>query len=142
MISGFIMVLTSSNAAPRDFAVRRIIRIVPLYWTLTGALMLLALWKPEAFRATAASLEYLVKSLLFIPYPNPGQGGQLFPLLVPGWSLNLEMFFYAVFTATLFPPRRRRIAAAAPHAMARLSRRRRIFDVPWAFVLPRGARLL
>lgn len=112
VISGFIMVLTGSNAAPRDFAVRRIIRIVPLYWTLTGALMLLALWKPEAFRATAASLEYLVKSLLFIPYPNPGQGGQLFPLLVPGWSLNLEMFFYAVFTAILFLPRRRRIAAA------------------------------
>ena len=112
VISGFIMVLTSSNAAPREFAMRRIIRIVPLYWTLTGALMLLALWRPEAFRATAASVEYLVKSLLFIPYPNPGQNGRLFPLLVPGWSLNLEMFFYAVFTVALCLPRRRRVAAA------------------------------
>jgi exopolysaccharide production protein ExoZ len=112
VISGFIMVLTGSNAAPREFAMRRIIRIVPLYWTLTGTLMLLALWRPEAFRATAVSFEYFVKSLLFIPYPNPGQDGQLFPLLVPGWSLNLEMFFYAVFTVVLYLPRHRRVAVA------------------------------
>ena len=113
VISGFIMVLTSSRASPGDFAVRRIIRIVPLYWTLTAALLVLLLWKPELLRTTVAGTAYAVKSFLFIPYANPGQNGQLFPLLVPGWSLNFEMFFYAVFTLMLFLPRSRRVIVAA-----------------------------
>jgi exopolysaccharide production protein ExoZ len=112
VISGFIMVLTSSRAAPGDFAMRRIIRIVPLYWTLTTTLLVLSLRKPELLRTTVPSVEYFAKSLLFVPYPNPGQNGQLFPLLVPGWSLNLEMFFYAVFTLVLFLRPSRRVIVA------------------------------
>ena len=112
VISGFIMVLTSRRITPGEFAMRRIIRIVPLYWTLTGTLLVLLLWKPELLRSTVASSEYALKSFLFIPYANPGQNGQLFPLLVPGWSLNLEMFFYAVFTFVLFLPANRRVPAA------------------------------
>jgi exopolysaccharide production protein ExoZ len=112
VISGFIMVLTGSRAAPGDFAMRRIIRIVPLYWTLTTALLVLSLSKPDLLRTTVPSVEYFAKSLLFVPYPNPGQNGQLFPLLVPGWSLNLEMFFYAVFTLVLFLPPGRRVIVA------------------------------
>jgi exopolysaccharide production protein ExoZ len=112
VISGFIMVLTGSRAAPGDFAMRRIIRIVPLYWTLTTALLVLSLSKPDLLRTTVPSVEYFAKSLLFVPYPNPGQNGQLFPLLVPGWSLNLEMFFYAVFTLVLFLPPSRRVIVA------------------------------
>jgi len=113
VISGFIMVLTSSRATPGDFAMRRIIRIVPLYWTLTGALLLLSMLRPDVLRTTVASPEYVTKSFFFLPYANPGQHGQLFPLLVPGWSLNLEMFFYAVFTAVLFQPRQRRVIIAS-----------------------------
>jgi exopolysaccharide production protein ExoZ len=112
VISGFIMVLTSSRASPGDFAMRRIIRIVPLYWTLTSVLLVLLLWTPDLLRTTVAGIEYALKSFLFIPYPNPGQNGQLFPLLVPGWSLNLEMFFYTVFTLVLFLPRNRRVIVA------------------------------
>lgn len=113
VISGFIMVLTSSRASPDDFAMRRIIRIVPLYWSLTTFLLVILLWRPELFRSTVLGTEYVVKSFLFIPYANPGQNGQLFPLLVPGWSLNLEMFFYAVFTLVLFLPQGRRVVVAA-----------------------------
>jgi exopolysaccharide production protein ExoZ len=111
VISGFIMVATSSRASPGDFAIRRIIRIVPLYWCLTLALLILALWRPDLLRTTVLSAEYLAKSLLFIPYPNPGQNGRLLPLLVPGWTLNLEMFFYVIFTGMLFLPRNRRVVA-------------------------------
>jgi len=109
VISGFIMVLTSNRASPGDFAVRRIIRIVPLYWVLTTALVLALSWKPELFHNTVATLPYAVKSLLFIPYPNPGQDGFLYPILVPGWSLNLEMFFYALFALVLFLPKQSRL---------------------------------
>ena len=42
----------------------------------------------------------LIKSLLFIPYPNAS--GDLQPLLGVGWTLNLEMFFYLLFAAALW----------------------------------------
>jgi exopolysaccharide production protein ExoZ len=113
VISGFIMVLTSSRTSPGDFAVRRVIRIVPLYWVLTIALLVVLTWRPELFRSTVASFPYAVKSLLFIPYANPGQNGFMYPLLVPGWSLNLEMFFYVIFALILFLPRSSRLIAAA-----------------------------
>jgi exopolysaccharide production protein ExoZ len=104
VISGFIMLLTNRSNTPGNFAVRRVIRIVPLYWILTAMLALLALWLPAQFRTTVVSVSAFAKSLLFIPYLNPGHPGEVFPLLVPGWSLNLEMFFYAVFALVLFAP--------------------------------------
>jgi exopolysaccharide production protein ExoZ len=111
VISGFIMLITNQNGTPGKFVVRRIIRIVPLYWFLTLLLVLLALWQPAQFRTTAVSAGAIAKSLLFIPYMNPGHPGEAWPLLVPGWTLNLEMFFYAVFALALFVPARFRVAA-------------------------------
>jgi exopolysaccharide production protein ExoZ len=57
------------------------------------AVSALLLVKPDLFRTTELTAVFLIKSLLFIPYANPGHGGDFMPLLVPGWSLNLEMFF-------------------------------------------------
>ncbi len=101
VISGFIMLVSNRNSTPGRFALRRIIRIVPLYWILTVALAVLALLQPAQFRTTVMSAGDLVKSLLFIPYVNRGHPGEVFPLLVPGWSLNLEMFFYLIFAFVL-----------------------------------------
>jgi exopolysaccharide production protein ExoZ len=109
VISGFIMLVSSRRTKPGEFFIRRIIRIVPLYWTLTTVLAVIYLWRPEFFRTTVLGVGYFVKSLLFIPYANPGQKGQMFPLLVPGWSLNFEMFFYAIFACALFAPLNRRV---------------------------------
>jgi exopolysaccharide production protein ExoZ len=102
VISGFIMYVTSREVGPGEFAARRIIRIVPLYWMLTLGLALALYLQPQLFRTTVLSVQFLLKSLFFIPYPNPGQNGDLAPLLVPGWTLNFEMFFYLIFTAVLF----------------------------------------
>jgi exopolysaccharide production protein ExoZ len=110
VISGFIMLVTSQRSTPADFARRRIMRVVPLYWVLTAVLAVLAYLRPELFRTTVLGLEFLLKSLFFIPYANPGQGGEFVPLLVPGWTLNLEMFFYAIFALVLFVPLNRRVA--------------------------------
>src|SRR5690606_10387646 len=43
--------------------------------------------------------EQLWMSLLFIPYFN--EAGEVAPLVVVGWTLNMEMFFYAVFAVGL-----------------------------------------
>jgi exopolysaccharide production protein ExoZ len=109
VISGFIMLMSSRNMAPGEFMKRRIVRVVPLYWALTSLLAIIVLLRPELMRTTAVSWEFYFKSLFFIPYANPGHNGDLVPLLVPGWSLNFEMFFYAVFALVLFAPHGRRV---------------------------------
>jgi exopolysaccharide production protein ExoZ len=109
VISGFIMLISNRDSSPGGFALRRITRIVPLYWFLTAVLVVLALALPAQFRTTVVSATDFLKSLLFVPYLNPGHPGEVFPLLVPGWSLNLEMFFYAIFACVLFAPERFRL---------------------------------
>ncbi|MBK9440000.1 MAG: hypothetical protein IPN53_01320 [Comamonadaceae bacterium] len=37
-----------------------------------------------------------MQSLLFIPHYSASFPGLVWPLLVPGWTLNYEMCFYAV----------------------------------------------
>jgi exopolysaccharide production protein ExoZ len=102
VISGFIMLLTTQKTGPADFVVRRVIRVVPLYWLLSIIIVTIALWRPNLFRTTQVDLKSVVLSLLFIPYQNAGHQGEVVPILVPGWSLNFEMFFYAIFAIVLF----------------------------------------
>jgi exopolysaccharide production protein ExoZ len=107
VVSGFIMLVTGRRATSGDFLARRAIRIAPLYWVLTLLLAAIVAVRPELFRSTVLTPVYLVKSLLFIPYKI---NGYFFPLLVPGWSLNFEMFFYLAFALGLFAPHRWRTA--------------------------------
>jgi exopolysaccharide production protein ExoZ len=93
VISGFIMAFLHEKGETRsilEFSIRRITRIVPLYWAATLFL----------FFAIAGSenipLPHLLHSLFFIPEPNNQT------VLGPGWSLNYEMFFYALFGICTF----------------------------------------
>ena len=93
VISGFVMSLIVFNGEkPKDFALNRIARIVPLYWILTTALLLLTAIKPNLLNSTTFNLINYAKSLLFIPYFK--ENGALNPLLAVGWTLNYEMLFY------------------------------------------------
>lgn len=108
VISGFIMVMTTSGRAitPQEFFVRRLIRVAPIYWILTTLLVVLALAAPSLFRTTVLTWDSVLQSLLFIPHVSPSHPGRVWPVLVPGWTLNYEMFFYAVFAISLaFGPR-------------------------------------
>jgi exopolysaccharide production protein ExoZ len=107
VISGFIMWITtaSERATPASFAMNRIIRIVPLYWAMT--LLLYGGWWIFRDPATLPSLWNLMRSLLFIPFVSP-RTGEIQPLLIAGWTLNFEMFFYAVFAVALLIARRHR----------------------------------
>ena len=110
VISGFIMVVTTSgDMRPVDFWRRRIVRVVPLYWLLTLAMVAVALAMPSLFKTLKVAPVTLVQSLLFIPHYSQAFDDRIWPLLVPGWTLNYEMFFYAVFGATLYLPRERRL---------------------------------
>jgi exopolysaccharide production protein ExoZ len=107
VISGFIMVESTRGRgiAPKEFMANRIIRIVPLYWCATLMIVGLALAK-ISFKTAPVTLEVVAKSLLFIPYDSPLYPGHAWPLLVPGWTLNYEMFFYLLFAFSLIVPHR------------------------------------
>ena len=100
VISGFVMVHTMARhpLGATDFMLNRIIRVAPLYWLTTLALAGLSLVLHRLW-ATQLGRGYLIKSLLFIPYYNDLHG--LFPLLIVGWTLNYEMFFYAVMVLAI-----------------------------------------
>jgi exopolysaccharide production protein ExoZ len=85
------------------FVRRRIIRIVPLYWLVTTVALLANFFLPHLTKGSL-ELDYVLNSYLFWPTPRPG--GDIRPLATPGWTLNLEMMFYAVFALGLFLPRR------------------------------------
>lgn len=95
VISGFIMwMVTIKPVSPAQFLWNRVVRVVPLYWIAT--LIMAAL--------LGASASDTARSLLFWPYHDAE--GRVWPVLVQGWTLNLEMFFYLLFAATLLIPRR------------------------------------
>lgn len=105
VLSGFVMAMVAATGQTRSrFAVNRISRIVPLYWTLTTFLFALAVLKPELLNSTTANLSNYLCSIFFIPYFK--ENGTLMPLLFVGWSLNYEMFFYACVWLSLITVRK------------------------------------
>ena len=96
VISGFIIWTSSRPETASQFAWRRLVRIVPMYWL---ALLLTVLQNREIWGQGLYVPATLVKSLLFIPYFGYGDNAFIFPILVPSWTLYIEMMFYALFWA-------------------------------------------
>jgi peptidoglycan/LPS O-acetylase OafA/YrhL len=93
VISGFIMAFLkekgeSSNLA--DFILRRLTRIVPLYWIVT------LFWTFFLAGFSNISTSRLLHSLFFIPEADN------MTVVGPGWSLNFEMLFYLIFGILTF----------------------------------------
>lgn len=109
VISGFVMFYTTrdlprSGASVRRFMLRRILRIVPLYWLLTTVMVALLLLLPQAFNRLTIYPLHALASYFFIPMYN--SAGEPFPVLGLGWSLNYEMYFYVVMACLLLTRRR------------------------------------
>jgi peptidoglycan/LPS O-acetylase OafA/YrhL len=98
VISGFIIAYVGART-PDRFLLRRIVRIVPAYWTATLAVFALAALAPRVLHSTRADVVHLLCSLLFIPRATTN--GDVVPTLVLGWSLNYEMYFYGLFAVSL-----------------------------------------
>lgn len=108
LISGFIMVVTSERLSAREFMVRRLVRIVPLYWLSTLVFLAAALVLPQK-EGQDHSIAAVAASLLFVPYARPE--GLVQPLNPVGWTLNYEMLFYVAFAGALALARRRVVLA-------------------------------
>lgn len=105
VISGVVMWVTTAGRglSPVEFLRRRVERVAPLYWIVTLVVAGVAFVAPDVMRSTVFEPSHFVASLLFIPWPNPVDGG-LTPILVPGWTLNYEMYFYFLFALALATP--------------------------------------
>ena len=110
VISGFIMYHTSREtwdgraSTAVAFFGRRLHRIVPLYWLLTSAQLALVLFAAMRGVQSPPALRDILFSYLFIPYGFTGLA--FVPILAVGWTLDYEMFFYALFALALLLPKR------------------------------------
>ena len=112
VISGFIMwvIVERRPVSPGRFLKERIRRIVPVYWLATAVMVGGAL--AGLFPNLVLTAGHVAGSLFFVPLRSPSSG-EIWPVLVQGWTLNYEFFFYAVFAACLLLPARRRLPAVA-----------------------------
>lgn len=74
----------------KRFYLNRIKRIAPIYWIFTLAAIATIGW----------SGWHSIASMLFLPALHP-ERGIFYPVIIPGWTLNYEMFFYLIFGAAL-----------------------------------------
>ena len=97
VISGYILstvVLRTRPDTPRpafDFLTRRYIRILPIYW-ITSLAMLAIYMKQKLIPITPG---WVARSLLLLPSL---ESRLRVPLIVFGWTLVFEMFFYYVLS--------------------------------------------
>ena len=99
VISGFVMVTVAqgrfggTRELPR-FLWSRITRIYPTYWFYFFITLAVFLVKPEWVNASEENQAQLVTSFLLLP-------SEQLPLVMVGWSLIHELWFYLVFAGLL-----------------------------------------
>lgn len=110
VLSGFLMLVTTygRDGYTGSFYHKRLVRIVPLYWIVTTASLALLLFAPQLVKSGKAEAWHIIASYLFLPARHPVLG-TLEPLVVPGWTLNYEMFFYLLWGVALLLPQERRV---------------------------------
>jgi exopolysaccharide production protein ExoZ len=98
VVSGFIIAYIGSKS-PHSFLLRRMIRIVPFYWSASLFIFAIAWFFPQLLRQTRPDVPHLLYSLFFLPHESSSAG--MFPTMILGWTLNYEMYFYALFGIAL-----------------------------------------
>jgi peptidoglycan/LPS O-acetylase OafA/YrhL len=104
IISGFVMVVSSRRIASHPhswwaFIQHRIVRIVPLYWLLTTAKLVLVFFFADLALRSSLDFDYVARSFLFFPVVDGA--GHFRPLLPVGWTLTYEFLFYLLFALAL-----------------------------------------
>lgn len=99
VISGFIIATVTAGRFDRPgeaahFLRQRFIRIYPIYWIYSLAVLAVFLVEPEIVNSNHGKPD-LLRSFLLLPQQN-------LPLLLVAWTLVYEMFFYLVFSLALF----------------------------------------
>ena len=105
ILSGFIIVYTTQNSghnldSVRLFALKRVVRIVPLYYLVT-LIWIVGLGQVGYYLLHNPDL--LLRAFTFVPPFSRSVGPSFgFPPVVVGWTLYYEMLFYLIFCISLF----------------------------------------
>lgn len=105
VVSGVIMTIVTKSYLKKphgwlDFLLKRIVRIVPLYWLLSAFVYVerYAVHHPVTH-------DELAKTILF--FPVFAARNALLPIIGQGWSLTFEIYFYLIIVIALaFKPRK------------------------------------
>lgn len=105
VLSGFIICYVHWEDIGRPSAVlryawRRVLRIVPPYWLVTGFVATVYLLAPDLGASYKHDPLRVLTSLLLLPVGNE-------PVLAVGWTLIYEAFFYILFGLIIWQPRLR-----------------------------------
>lgn len=95
VISGFIIWSTTSHldVSMPDYFWKRFARVFPLYWIVLSVTFVSAHAKPAFFHNHDASIENFLRSLVLLPRLKDGA---FHPVVVQGWTLSYEVFFYCL----------------------------------------------
>ena len=95
IISGYVMCISTYNKPVNfsQFIIRRIQRIIPLYWLVTTIALIVYLYKPDLVNSSGG------ETSIFASYTLIPNGKKL--LNQNGWTLSYEFFFYFIFGAFL-----------------------------------------
>lgn len=95
VISGFIIWSTTSHSdvSMPDYFWKRFARVFPLYWVVLGITFVSAHARPAFFYNHDASVENFLRSLVLLPRLKDGA---FHPVVVQGWTLSYEVFFYCL----------------------------------------------
>jgi peptidoglycan/LPS O-acetylase OafA/YrhL len=108
VISGFIMMITQSDPtrsySAKEFLLRRLARIAPLYWALTALAFAMVLIAGNAINSQISTQEFFM-SMLFLPYSETdismSVSAHTAYVIPMAWTLTFEWYFYAVFAISL-----------------------------------------
>jgi peptidoglycan/LPS O-acetylase OafA/YrhL len=104
VISGFIMTYISMDnfgnvRAGLFFLLKRALRIYPVYWQFSLLVLLMLYAKPGWVDPVFVTKNSdIVRSFLLLPQTQ-------FPLMLVGWTLLFEMYFYLVFCVAFILPK-------------------------------------
>jgi len=95
MISGFIMVYITHNkkVSIKDFLLKRVVRIIPLYWIMTTVAAIVFLLFPSMINSQNG-VTTILNSYTLIPVKEN-------ILLTVAWTLRYEVLFYLIFSISL-----------------------------------------
>lgn len=100
VISGFIMLVTTRGkfqniSSASRFLYHRFFRIYPTYWVYTTIVLVIYIIHPSIVNSTQGNQVDILASYLLYP-------SYVLPLVMVGWTLIHEVYFYILFALILF----------------------------------------
>ncbi|MEA5468574.1 acyltransferase [Spirulina sp. 06S082] len=106
VLSGFVIIYTQHRSFLQQsfkkfklFLLKRLIRIIPIYWFINLCILLVLVVFPMLEAPNPITLGFTIRSFLLIPQNLP-------PINNVAWTLTLILFFYFVFSLNYILPRR------------------------------------